>query len=202
MKNPLPGRVKTRLAKDIGEQKALEVYLKLVDHTRRVACSLPVHIHVFYSDFIDKDDGWSDSKLFRHLQNGRNLGDRMYHAFENIFNRGYQKAVIIGSDCLELQPKHVNKAFNILNFYKAVIGPARDGGYYLLGMRSLLPAVFKNKTWSTGSVFDDTIRNFQEENITWQELPLLRDVDTVKDWDELQRTVEHKPGRKSGNKSS
>lgn len=185
MKNPQPGKVKTRLAKTIGEGEAFEVYLKLLDHTRNVASDIPVDTHVFYSDFIDDDDEWSDVQYFKHLQRGRDLGERMHHAFAKIFDRGYRKVVIIGSDCFELRAKHIIRAFDILNRFEAVIGPARDGGYYLLGLRRLVSSVFNNKNWSTDSVFEETIKDFQEENIIWQELPVLRDVDTLKDWEEL-----------------
>lgn len=185
MKNPQPGKVKTRLAKTIGEGEAFEVYLKLLDHTRNVASDIPVDTHVFYSDFIDDDDEWSDVQYFKHLQRGRDLGERMHHAFAKIFDRGYRKVVIIGSDCFELRAKHIIRAFDIINRFEAVIGPARDGGYYLLGLRRLVSSVFNNKNWSTDSVFEETIKDFQEENIIWQELPVLRDVDTLKDWEEL-----------------
>lgn len=181
VKNAQKGRVKTRLAKVIGEKKALNVYLKLLNHTRNVVNGLPVDIHIFYSDFIDENDGWPDLNYFRHLQRGRNLGERMRNAFAKIFDRGYRKVVIIGSDCLELQSKHIIRAFNILDGFKAVIGPARDGGYYLLGLRRLIPEIFKNKSWSTDSVFEETIRDFQDQNIIWQELPVLRDLDTARD---------------------
>ncbi len=184
VKNPQPGRVKTRLAEAIGEREALKVYLKLLDHTWRVTADIPEDTHIFYSDFIDDNDRWSDVNHYKHLQRGRDLGDRMRHAFAKIFNRGYRKVVIIGSDCLELQSNHITRAFDILNRFEAVIGPARDGGYYLLGLSRMVPDVFQNKTWSTDSVFEETIRDFQNKNIIWQELPVLKDVDTAWDWEE------------------
>lgn len=183
IKNPEPGKVKTRLAESLGERRAYEVYLKLLEHTRSVVSDIPADTHVFYSDYINEDDEWSDLHHFKHLQRGRDLGDRMQHAFVKMFDRGYENVVVIGSDCLELRSKHITGAFDILKRFDAVIGPARDGGYYLLGLNRPVSSVFKNKSWSTGSVFDETIRSLQKEGIIWQELPVLRDVDTAQDWE-------------------
>ncbi|MEX2403667.1 MAG: TIGR04282 family arsenosugar biosynthesis glycosyltransferase [Balneolales bacterium] len=186
VKNPKLGKVKTRLAESIGNQEALDVYLQLLAHTRGITSHIPVQAHVFYSDYVDEKDIWENAEYFKHQQRGANLGDRMQNAFMKIFDQGYQKAVIIGSDCFEIEADNINKAFDLLEGYDAVIGPAMDGGYYLLGMSKLIPAVFENKKWSTQSVFEDTIRNLQQENMSWQELPILRDIDTEKDWDKYK----------------
>ncbi|MEX1123357.1 MAG: TIGR04282 family arsenosugar biosynthesis glycosyltransferase [Balneolales bacterium] len=181
VKNPKIGKVKTRLAASIGKQAALDVYLKLLDHTRTITEKVSAQVHIFYSEFIDDADMWPDKIFIKHQQTGAYLGERMQNAFKEIFNIGYKKAVIIGSDCLELETENINQAFRLLNNYDAVIGPAIDGGYYLMGMNRLISAAFENKTWSTSSVFDETIKDFQAHKISWQELPYLKDVDTIDD---------------------
>ncbi len=180
-KNSERGKVKTRLAKTVGDKKALQVYQKLLKITKSVTDQLDVSKQVWYSRFIDNDDLWSEDDYEKHLQKGDSLGMRMQHAFYKAFTDGYQKVVIIGSDCSELSPKIIEQSFRDLETSQAVIGPASDGGYYLLGMRNFYPSLFAGKSWSTSSVFEETIRQFNEMNISYEKLPILNDIDTEAD---------------------
>ena len=105
----------------------------------------------------------------------------MSNAFGEGFNNGYQSICIIGSDCFELNSKIILQAFETLTKNDVVMGPAKDGGYYLLGMNRLHREVFKNKTWSTDSVSTETISDFKELGLTYDLLDVLSDVDEEKD---------------------
>lgn len=181
-KNPELGRVKTRLAKTIGDQKALEVYQYLLDHTRAITTQLKqVDKAVFYSKFVDENDLWGATQYQKQVQTGEGLGERMSNAFSWGFGQSYQSIVIIGSDCIEITQAIIEEAFIALQTQDFVIGPAKDGGYYLLGMKASYPEVFENKTWSTNSVFQSTLQDLQVRSSQIHRLPELSDVDTVDD---------------------
>lgn len=186
-RNPQLGRIKTRLAAEIGDSKALAIYLFLSAHTRNITEHLAEDKVVFYSDYIDTEDSWSNSIYQKQLQNGADLGQKMYNAFLHGFEKGYGSICIIGTDCFELTSSIIADAFNALTSSDAVIGPAKDGGYYLLGMNRLRMEYFENKSWSTDSVLKDTIADFEKAEIKFHELPVLSDVDVRADLpDELR----------------
>ena len=180
-RNPELGKVKSRLAVAVGEERALALYLVMAAHTRKVAISIPANKVVYYSTFIDAEDNWPNSNFLKRLQQGDDLGEKMRRAFEDSFNSGYQSVCIIGTDSLELTEEILVNAFDVLNQHDAVIGPAADGGYYLLGMNRFIPELFLNKKWSTHSVCNDTIHDLQKLNYTYQLLPTIRDVDNEND---------------------
>lgn len=181
IRNPLPGKVKTRIAQTMGDQKALVVYRQLLAHTHAVSAKTEVDRYVFYSDFIDQHDQWDEQRFQKRLQQGSDLGERMDHAFRSLFAEQYAQLVIIGSDCLELTRRHIADAFNHLQTHDVVIGPSQDGGYYLLGLRTHLPRIFQNKSWSTDKLFEQTIREVQSAQLRWFLLPMLSDIDEEKD---------------------
>jgi rSAM/selenodomain-associated transferase 1 len=180
-RNPELGKVKTRLAAQIGDAKAFSIYLLLADHTRRITEKLPVHKVLFYSDHIDKKDNWSNRKYKKHVQAGKDLGDKMMNSFEAGFTSVYKSICIIGSDCLELTEKIIEDAFLKLKTHDTVIGPARDGGYYLLGLNKLYPQLFQNKNWSTDTVLSSTLDDFKTLGLDFWQLKTLNDVDEEKD---------------------
>jgi len=179
VRNPLLGKVKTRIAATIGDENALVIYKHLLQHTKNITESLPVTKFVFYADEVTTNDLWNGYEKW--LQSGTDLGERMSNAFESLFKKGFTKIVIIGSDCLELDEKMILDAFLKLNEYEIVIGPATDGGYYLLGMKSPFKNLFENITWSSNSVFNETIKQIEKRNLTLFLLPILNDVDEEKD---------------------
>lgn len=181
VKNPEKGKVKTRLAKTVGDEKALKVYYELLRITKSVADPLSVNKQVWYSRFVDEDDLWSKGNFEKHLQKGKNLGQRMLYAFQQAFESGHEKVVIIGSDCASLGTEIIEKAFGMLDDQDVVIGPARDGGYYLLGMSELVTEVFENKSWSTSSVLESTVKQIEKMNLSYHLLPTLSDIDTEAD---------------------
>ena len=180
VKNPVAGKVKTRLAKSIGNEKALEAYLLLLSLTRSAAEGANCIRHVFYSDEINDDD-WSSSAFEKHIQTGDTLGERMQNAFETVLAIGAKKAVIIGSDCPLLSSEIIENSFKILEEKDVSVGPATDGGYYLLGMKTSLPFLFKKKNWSTNSVFRETINDLIVNKLSYGLTRELSDLDTEED---------------------
>lgn len=179
VRNPLLGKVKTRIAVTIGDENALVIYKHLLQHTKNITESLPVTKFVFYADEVTTNDLWNGYEKW--LQSGTDLGERMSNAFESLFKNGFTKIVIIGSDCLELDKKILSDAFLNLNEYEIVIGPATDGGYYLLGMKYPFKNLFENIIWSSNIVFNETIKQIEKRNLTLFLLPILNDVDEEKD---------------------
>ena len=138
-------------------------------------------VAVFYSDHIE-DDQWSTP--YKHVQISGDLGVRMHQAFEWGFSQGYNGISIIGSDCYELRAHHITEAFHALRQSEVALGPTEDGGYYLLGMTSLLSGLFQNKAWSTEHVTIETLADLKALNIQPYLLPTLSDIDREQD---LQR---------------
>jgi rSAM/selenodomain-associated transferase 1 len=178
-RNPELGQCKTRLAKTLGDEATLKIYTYLLKHTASVSEYIKVDKFVFYSEDIKKNDLWNDDKFRKKLQYGSDLGSRMENAFSELFSLGYEKIMIIGSDLLDLNQLHIKTAFEKLNQHDIVIGPSKDGGYYLLGMKRVHENIFKNKAWGTESVLNDTIKDLQ--NIDVEFLDELNDIDTFED---------------------
>lgn len=178
-RNPELGKVKTRLAKTVGDESALNIYKFLLQHTEKVIRTIDADKAVYYSVKVRDHDLWSNTNYTKFQQEGIDLGERMLNAFKNAFKQNYDKVIIVGSDLFDLHEKHVNNAFEALDTNDVVIGPAEDGGYYLLGMKSLHAQVFKNKAWGTETVFNDTIEDLKNESVFL--LDVLNDVDTYDD---------------------
>ena len=178
-RNPELGKVKTRLAKTVGNETALEIYTFLLEKTRDVSSKVTSDKAVYYSVKIRENDIWSKKIYQKHQQFGEDLGIRMENAFKNSFESGYKKVIIIGSDLYDLTSENVEKAFTELDNNDLVIGPANDGGYYLLGMKKLHPKIFKNKNWGTSSVKKDTLKDLKDKKVFL--LNELNDVDVFED---------------------
>lgn len=181
VRNPELGKVKTRLAKEIGDEQALQVYTELLHHTHDIAIDLDCDRFVYYADYINDHDVWSNEYFEKRLQNGDSLGNRMMAAFFELFQQEYSRVVIIGSDCPELTTFVVEDAFDKLDTTDVAIGPSSDGGYYLLGLTQLIPELFKNKQWSTDTVLADTIKDTISLKKSCSFLTELSDIDTADD---------------------
>lgn len=181
VKNLLQGKVKTRLAASIGHERAFTVYEQLLQYSNSICDLLPVDKIVFYSEFIDVNDLWNNERFEKQIQSGNDLGERMENAFAFAFQKKHKKAVIIGSDCSELTTGIIMNAFEYLNNTEVVIGPAKDGGYYLLGMNSMHYLLFNSITWSTGTVLNETLAIVNKLGLSYCLLPMLNDIDEEKD---------------------
>jgi uncharacterized protein len=181
IKNPEKGNVKTRLAKTAGDETAYQIYKKLISHTLEVAEKLNIEKQLWYSDYVDENDG-IDSDVFKKFrQSEGNLGQRMSDAFRSSFEEKCGKAVIIGSDCPGISSELLEQAFDALDSHDTVIGPANDGGYYLLGMNRFFPSLFDGIAWSTNSVFDQTMAAIEKMGLRGHRLPEMIDIDTERD---------------------
>ncbi len=178
-RNPELGKVKTRLAASIGNENALAVYKILLEHTKNILVQVKASKTVLYSEKINEDDIWNQEWFDKKLQKGNDLGERMKNAFQEGFNLGFKKIVIVGSDLLDLEVSDLEKAFELLIENDAVIGPAVDGGYYLLGLKNIPNNIFENKKWSTNTVLQDTLQDLK--HLKYAQLKPKNDIDTIDD---------------------
>jgi len=181
IRNPILGKVKSRLAAKVGDEKALEIYKILLKHTRDVTRDLECDKRVYYTDFIDPGDEWDPIIYQKAMQVEDDLGPRMLSAFHDGFETAYESVVIIGSDCLELTSEIIKDSFNVLQENDVVLGPAKDGGYYLMGMKKLHVSFFFSKDWGTSSVLQETLKNIHQKKLSLKLLPVLSDIDDEKD---------------------
>jgi rSAM/selenodomain-associated transferase 1 len=181
IKNAELGKVKTRLAATLGDEQALDIYKKLLSLTQKITLQIDCQRYLYYSNFIDVNDDFSESDFTKRVQIGENLGERMSNAFTEVLTN-HSKAVIIGSDCAELQGQVLSEAFAHLAAHDFVVGAAEDGGYYMLGMKEAQPEVFANIEWSTDEVFSKTIGNIKQLEKSVAFSSTLSDLDNEADW--------------------
>lgn len=181
-KNPQKGKVKTRLANDIGKTEALNWYVRLLKRTEGTVQGLTAEKTVFWSNAIPMHPpAFYRDEFDSAVQTGEGLGERMSNALKGHFRKGYNSMLIIGTDCWDLRPKHIEAAYNALKTNDVVIGPAKDGGYYLLGINSFNESLFEDIAWSTGEVTKQTIEKCEKQGLSYQLLEALSDVDKVFD---------------------
>lgn len=184
-KNLIAGRTKTRLAATIGNEKALFVYKQLISITTNVLINLPFDKLIYYSEFIPLDiedkEIETTAKTLVLVQYGNDLGARMLNSFSDQFKMGYSRLIIIGTDCPDLNSELLLNAFNALESHDIVIGPAADGGYYLLGMSKLYPELFEGVEWSTSEVYGQTVDIISKLGLSFSLMPVLRDLDNEDD---------------------
>jgi len=166
----------------MGDQKALEVYKKLLEKTKAETEKITIDKIVYYSSWIDQNDLWSTNNFDKQLQTGGSLGSRMSNAIKTSFEQ-YNKVMIIGSDCYDLSKEHMLRALAKLDdpSISVVIGPANDGGYYLLAMNTFIPALFEDKSWSQSSLMTETIETIEGLGLNYFLLEELIDIDTEGD---------------------
>ncbi len=192
VKDPKPGKVKTRLAEGIGPRAAAAVYRRLAERAVRAVAPLAgegveVQICGLPPGSLTTLRVWL-GRRFRYVpQRGRDLGARMAHAFREAFSTGARRAVIIGSDCPHLTTSIIRKALASLGTVDAVIGPAQDGGYYLIGVSKPMPFLFQRVSWGTGRVFRTTAGRLARRGLRWKRLTMLRDVDRMSDLRGIRR---------------
>jgi len=181
VKNPIEGEVKTRLASSLGDEKALEVYQQLLKITAGVAEDVNAEKLVSYSKYVEESDDFDETIFDKSVQKKGNLGEKMKHAFRDGFDEGFNRIVLIGSDCPEITQSLIDEAFIELSEADSVIGPSDDGGYYLIGLSRFMPEIFDDVEWSTSSVFSSTITTLDDLEATYHVLKKLNDIDTEND---------------------
>ena len=187
-KPPTPGYAKTRLIPALGQQGAAELHRRLVLRTLAKVSSKGLwDVQLWCAGDINDDffqSCLSQFDISLKTQSGSDLGKRMSNAFEDAL-ANYDRVVVIGTDCPLLDQKIIAESFHCLTNYPVVINPAEDGGYVLLGLKSVDDKVFENVSWGTSLVTQQTLSNLNKLNWTTATLPLLWDVDLPQDLEKL-----------------
>lgn len=182
-RTPEHGKVKTRIAKSVGSDEALRIYIKLLQFTENLLATIKKEKLLMLSSITDYQF-WEG--VPQSLQIGNNLGEIIINACSSTITKAATHCIIIGTDCTELTSEIINDAFAKLNKYDVVIGPAKDGGYYLIGFNNFYPQLFQNISWGTDIAFAETLDIAKKLQLTFAILPELNDVDEVadipKDW--------------------
>lgn len=178
VKNIKLGKVKTRLAKTIGNQGAFEVYRELVKVTEKATENILVDKRIYFSDTV-VDTKWKTD--YKTIQDGKDLGERMKNAFKKGFDDGYNRIVLIGSDLPDITANHIHLGLEKLKENDVVFGPAQDGGYYLIGLSKMQNSVFDNKPWSQTTLLRETTKELKENQVTFTTLDTLNDIDNYED---------------------
>lgn len=182
-RNPELGKGKRRLAATVGDQAALDIYTFLLHHTQHITHDLEVTKQVWYSEKVHLNDTWDNIMYDKYVQEGDDLGIRMEHAFHLAF-QNHDRVIIIGSDMYDMSQADLENAFHQLESHDVVIGPAEDGGYYLLGFtKKLVKGIFKNKKWGTETVLEKTLNDLK--NVNYARLETRNDVDYYEDIEDI-----------------
>lgn len=179
-REPVPGQVKSRLAAAVGDRAAARIYATLLERTLEVADSSACDVTVSLAGppsgaWVEGWDGRTE------VQAGGDLGERMRDAFDRRFDEGYDRVVIVGSDCPILRNDHLVRAVEALHEYNLALGPSRDGGYWLVAQRRPGVDLFTGVPWSTSETLGATRTRLGDLGVRWVELDELDDVDTEED---------------------
>jgi rSAM/selenodomain-associated transferase 1 len=180
LRHAQPGKVKTRLAATMGDTSALSIYRQLVSITLGQVRPLPMPVILFYDGGLPSPLEMEPAFSYQ-MQCEGTLGEKMADAFSRTLPL-YAKAMIIGSDCPTLTTEIMLDAFRLLDDHDVVIGPAEDGGYYLIGCKALYPFLFDQMPWGTTDVLSKTMAVLVQNHLSFGLLPELNDVDTEEDW--------------------
>ncbi len=195
VKYPEKGKVKLRLSVDINEDIVQELYRRFVQDTLVTTKKIDSQLFICFSpvETQKKFQKWLGSTLLFLPQNGADLGERMKNSFTDVFTKGFQRAVLIGSDSPDLPEKYIEQAFSILQTQDIVLGPTIDGGYYLIGFNknTFTPGVFEDIPWGKQMVFQKTSMKIKQAHRSLGLLPIWSDVDTIADLKHLIQRAEN-----------
>ena len=183
---PEPGLTKTRLISALGEEGAAALQKELTEKTLQKIDQLVKTSTVEPVIYFDGGDlatmqNWLGHERIYKAQGDGNLGEKLKRAFEDAFAAAAQRVVTIGCDCPDLSREHIGRAFDALYLKDLVLGPATDGGYYLIGIQRPLEGLFEDIPWGTDEVFETTVALAQQLNLSIEILEPLRDVDRPED---------------------
>ncbi len=185
-KFPEPGKTKTRLSPALGKAAAADCQRQMTEHvlaqaqqlTHQDAIDLQIHYH---GANLSTLRAWLGPRLTYCAQSGENLGQRMARAFFLNFQKGYNRIILIGSDCPDISPAILRSAITTLRPVDLVLGPATDGGYYLIGLHQPHPELFTEVDWGSNKVLAQTITHANHLNLSISQLEALHDIDTPSD---------------------
>lgn len=179
-RTPEYGKVKKRLASETGDERAFSIYKKMLLTTIEKVLPLDnVDIYGFYDGKFPEDIALSYKKIILIPQKGKDLGEKLYNAASYLYEKGYRKIILIGSDSPDLPLEYISEAFLRLNSFDVIIGPSEDGGYYLIGMKKPLSFLFQNIPWGSPRVLEGTISILKKHNIPFSLLPEWYDIDNL-----------------------
>ena len=189
---PVKGKVKTRLAKEVGIDFATSFYKVCAEHTFDEILKLDrtdVAAYLFFSEESDYDEvrNWTKNKFQYITQKGHGLGERMLNAFKTIFYAGFRNVILIGTDTPGISTELIYDSFSLLKKYECVIGPSDDGGYYLIGLKQTLFYLFNEMEWGTSEVLSKTIDRLKKNDQNYFIMEKMIDIDTkedIKEWGE------------------
>ncbi len=192
---PEPSQSKTRLIPALGAKNAALLQEKMGRHTLNQArlthntvCP-NLEITVWFSGGSpEKIQAWLGTDLIYEPQQGNDLGERIQFALTQHFQTNSDPALVIGTDCPDVNPKILTEALKALDDHEVVLGPAVDGGYYLIGLKQMVKELFIDISWGSDQVFTQTLNTAQGLNLAVAQLPTFRDIDRPEDLAYLQET--------------
>jgi len=198
-KYPEAGKVKMRLAESIGTKAATGLYRSFIKDTLTTvqSLSIPYHIAVHPPESLDRFVQWLGPSHQSFQQQGSDLGKRLQNGFRTMFEKEYQQVIALASDSPDLPLEVLQTAISKLQIHEAVIGPATDGGYYLIGFSNALfnPDFFEDIHWSTDTVFQETLSRIHSVTNQVHVLPEWPDIDTNTDLRRFYKTHELQPAK-------
>jgi uncharacterized protein len=192
---PIPGQTKTRLIPALGALGAVNLHRELTEHTLTQALHLnaaeaiSVEVHVAGGEEDPALAEWLGADLVYQFQGNGDLGDRMAHSIDLALQAGHDRVIIIGTDCPGLNADLLKLAFQALHSHDLVLGPAIDGGYYLIGLRRFIPELFVGINWGTSDVLPQTVNIASKLDLSVGYLPPLADIDRPEDlpvWERIK----------------
>ena len=187
LKSPRVGFVKTRLGKSLGNEAALKIYCQLVEQLlERLSELESVELRVAPDDALEECRQWFRPGWDLTPQGEGGLGERLSRAVKNAFDAGFRRVMVIGGDCPDVGLSQIDAALAALDHNSVVLGPARDGGYWLLGSSQYWPCLFEGIDWSTEQVLAQTLERVNQLNLSVSLLEELEDIDDIESWQRYQ----------------
>jgi uncharacterized protein len=194
---PEKGKVKTRLANVIGHDAALQLYMSFVIDELDMLRNLFFDVIICFHPPTERStvESWLKDQFNFMAQSGEDLGQRMGNAFKEIFSQGYKQALLIGSDLPDLSSSIIFDAFHHLTTQDSVIGPSKDGGYYLIGFHrdTFCKEIFMHIPWGTAGVYQQTLLFYHKKNFHYHILAQWRDIDDYEDLVWLKKSLDKNP---------
>jgi uncharacterized protein len=183
LRYPELGKVKTRLAMEIGDELAYDLYRCFIQDIFKAIQTVDAETIIVGTGSAGVKPPEIFDRSFCLVQQGGDLGERMYRAFTDVFSRGFSRAVLIGSDCPGFPEDYIRQAITSLRNRDVVIGPSADGGYYLIAFHehTLRKEIFQGISWGTSRVFTQTAEKIKDNRLALSELAVVADIDEMDD---------------------
>jgi len=182
-KAPVVGNVKSRIANVVGAETACEIYTTILRKTfSQLRTFLDLEVRITPDALVAQFEEFTNTSWQRKPQGEGSLGERLHRAFIEAFEADSERVVIIGSDCPDVTATDIKMARQALENCDLVLGPAVDGGYWLIGLRRPCMELFQSIEWSSDKVLRQTLQHAEAANLRVHLLRELSDIDTIEDW--------------------